>query len=478
MDLAGFAPVRARINQYQEEMVLRLKELIAIPSVKSSPAGPDAPFGLEIARALEYVLAWGEQEGFRTVNYSGYAGHLEYGEGGEDIGVLLHLDVVPAGEGWQYPPFQGVLVDDRIYGRGALDDKGPAVAVLYALKALKEEGIRPTRKIRVIFGCDEESTWQCMEHYFQKEPKPAMGFAPDADFPLIYCEKGSAFLTLEAGYNPSPAGGLELLRVTGGTRHNVVAESAEALLLPADSGTGIWDRLQAVCAGDPRVTLEQTGEIIKLQVKGVAAHASLPHLGENAIIRLLAILAALGEKGGPWEPIALLAEKIKDYTGKEVGLACRDQISGALTCNLGMIVMSHGKVKVDLDIRYPLCIDEETIIQRINGELGGGGFAITGRRGLPPHYLPAESPLVKTLLAAYQEETGDFSPPLAIGGRTYATALGNGVAFGPNLPGRPQLAHQKDEYISVADLVLATRIYGRALFHLATGADRKEEGGK
>src|SRR5690554_601263 len=195
-------------------MILRLRELIAIPSVKSSPAGPGAPFGLEMARALEYVLAWGEKEGFRTQNFSGYAGHLEYGEGEEDLGVLLHLDVVPAGAGWQYPPFQGSRMGDRIYGRGAVDDKGPVVAVLYALKALKEAGVQPDRKIRVIFGCDEESGWKCMEHYFQKAPKPAFGFVPDADFPLIHCEKGFVALTLQAGYNSS-AGGLELLRLVG-----------------------------------------------------------------------------------------------------------------------------------------------------------------------------------------------------------------------------------------------------------------------
>ena len=477
MDLRGFAPVGARIDQYQEEMIRQLQELIAIPSVKSSPAGPDAPFGPEIAKALEYVLAWGEKEGFRAENFSGYAGHLEYGEGGEDLGVLLHLDVVPAGEGWQYPPFQGVRAGGRIYGRGAVDNKGPAVAVLYALKALKEEGFRPARKIRVIFGCDEESSWRCMEHYSQKVPKPALGFVPDADFPLINCEKGSVALTLQAGYGPAPAGGWELLRVAGGTRHNVVPESAEALLLPADSGTGAWDRLQAACDKDPRVTLEKTGEKIRLQVKGKAAHASLPHLGENAIIRLLAILAALGERGGPWDLINLLVKKIPGYTGEELGIACQDLISGVLTCNLGTIAIGDGEARVELDIRYPLCIDEETIVQRVSTELGSG-FAITGRYGLPPHYFPVESPLVKTLLAAYQEETGDSSPPLAIGGRTYATALGNGVAFGPNLPGRPQLAHQKDEYIEVADLMVAARIYGRALLYLAAGDLRKEDGEK
>ena len=339
MDVTGFAPVRARINQYQEEMVLTLKELLAIPSVK----GVSRTDFLVRRSPGRLSISWpGEQAGFGP-ELLGLCRAPGIWRRWEDIGVLLHLDVVPAGEGWQYPPFQGVLVNDRIYGRGAVDDKGPVVAVLYALKALKDEGIRTTRKIRVIFGCDEESGWQCMDYYFQKEPKPAMGFSPDADFPLIHCEKGSAFLTLEAGYNPSPGGGLELLRLTGGTRHTVVPESAEALLQPMDTGTGAWERLQAICAGDPKVTLAKSDGRIRLQVKGVAAHASLPHLGENAILRLLAILTALGEKGGPWEPVTLLAEKIKDHTGKELGFACQDQISGALTCNLGRSPSATGR---------------------------------------------------------------------------------------------------------------------------------------
>ena len=218
-----------RIQQEQPEMISTLQELIAIPSVKADPAGADAPFGREIARALEYVLAWGERHGFTTKNLSGYAGHLEYGTGEELVGVLVHLDVVPAGEGWRFPPFSGTVADGKIYGRGANDDKGPAVAVMYALKALKESGVKLGKKIRIIFGCDEESGWQCMEHYFKHERKPDYGFTPDAYFPLINSEKGQMALKFE-GRATADGDGVVLLAFTGGTRRNVVPESAEAVL--------------------------------------------------------------------------------------------------------------------------------------------------------------------------------------------------------------------------------------------------------
>lgn len=466
---------KKRIAQYEEEMVKTLKELIAIPSVKSEPAGSGAPFGREIARALEYVLEWGEKNGFVAENFSGYAGHLEYGEGKDIVGVLLHLDVVPAGEGWQYPPFEGIRSNDRIYGRGAVDDKGPVTAVLYALKALQEEGIKPSKKIRLIFGCDEESNWECMEHYFQHVEKPTCGFAPDGDFPLINCEKGFLGLSLKTTVAPT-SGGPVVKRLRGGTRLNIVPEEAEASLVADDPE--VFSLLQEKAAGDGRVFVKRSGEEIFVKVKGKSAHASLPHLGENAVVHLLNFLAALEWKGGQWDLIRLLGEKFADYNGEGLGIACQDHISGALTLNLGTIDFSGDKVKLEVDIRYPLCTDEKRITGAFEENLAGTGFTLTKLREVPPHHMPLESPLVKTLLAVYREETGDFRPPLAIGGRTYAVALGNGVAFGPNLPGRAELAHQKDEYFLVPDLLLCARIYADAMYRLATAGCPQQEGNK
>ncbi|NLW55997.1 MAG: dipeptidase PepV [Firmicutes bacterium] len=458
-----------RIDAYQEEMLSTLQELIAIPSVKTEAGGPGEPFGPDLARALNYVLTWGEKNGFATKNISGYAGHLEYGTGDETVGVLVHLDVVPAGDGWKYPPFSGQRAEARIYGRGAIDDKGPAIAAMYAIKALKEEGVKLNKKIRLIFGCDEESGWQCMEHYFKHEPKPEYGFTPDANFPLINCEKGQLGLVIE-GELQSAQTGCRIESLTGGSRRNVVPEWAEAVITFPDQQS-----LEAFVASIPE---ERANEVqlsagpkeqqLSIRVKGVSAHASLPQEGDNAVTKLVEIIATLNGTGGCWPAVRFIHECFgRETDGRGLGINYHDQISGDLTINLGVFKIEQQKVKMEVDIRYPLCTSGEELQQKIEQKLATYNLKITNSSALAPHYLAEDNWLIKTLLQAYREETGDQSAPLAIGGRTYAVTLGNAVAFGPVFPGRPEIAHQKDEYISIQDLMACTRIYAKALYELA-----------
>lgn len=291
--------IEQRLKATEGAMVDFLQKLIQIPSVRAEAAGPGAPFGENLRKALETVLAWGEQEGFRTRNVRGYAGHIEYGEGDATVGVLVHLDVVPAGEGWTYPPFAAVIEDGRIYGRGAVDDKGPTAAVLFALKALKDQGVPLRRKIRVIFGCDEESNWECMEEYFKVEPRPAMGFTPDADFPLVYSEKGMLAVAL-TGSLPAGDAPVCLEAVTGGMRRNIVPEYAEAVLGFTDPSLreSVRQKLQAAGEEIGHIQLEGAGDTLKIKATGRAAHASQPQLGENAIGRLVLALNSLELSGG------------------------------------------------------------------------------------------------------------------------------------------------------------------------------------
>jgi len=464
-----------RINAYQEEMLATLQELIAIPSVETEPGHAGEPFGPDLARALEYVLAWGEKNGFAAKNHAGYAGHLEYGTGEETVGVLVHLDVVPAGEGWKYPPFSGQRAEERIYGRGAIDDKGPAVAAMYALKALKEEGIKLGKKIRLIFGCDEESGWQCMDYYFKHEPKPEYGFTPDAVFPLINCEKGQLGLVIEGEWQELQSG-CRIESLSGGTRRNVVPEWAEAVLTFPDQQS-----LQAFKASIPETKVNEvqlsTGQAehqLRIRVKGVSAHASLPQDGDNAITKLVEIISGIKGTGGFWPAVRFIQECFgRETDGRGLEINCHDQISGDLTINLGVLKTEQRKVMMEVDIRYPLCTSGEELEEKIEAKLAAYHLKINACSALPPHYLDANNWLIRTLLRVYQEETGEQATPLAIGGRTYAVTLGNAVAFGPVFPGRPELAHQKDEYISVQDLMACTRIFARALYELAkAGAER------
>jgi succinyl-diaminopimelate desuccinylase len=457
-----------RINEYKDEMVSTLQELIAIPSVKTEPQGAEDPFGPELARALNYVLEWGQENGFETKNLSGYAGHFEYGEGGETVGVLVHLDVVPAGEGWLYPPFSGALSEGRIYGRGAIDDKGPAVAVMYALKALKEEGVKLARKIRIIFGCDEESGWQCMEHYFKHETKPEYGFTPDANFPLINCEKGQLSLVIE-GQFPAVEEGCKLHSFSGGSRRNIVPEWAEAIITFPDQQQLLKFKESVSEKLSKEILCCEVGKEnqLRVQAKGRPAHGSLPQQGDNAITKLIKVMSTLNCRGGAWDGIRFIQDGFgRETTGQGLGINCRDQLSGELTINLGVLKVEQEKIRMEVDIRYPLCTDHQVIQNKIEEKLPAYGLKITESSALAPHYLAEDNWLVKVLLNVYRGETQDYTAPLSTGGRTYAVTLGNAVAFGPNFPGQPETAHQKNEFMSEQDLMACARIYAKALYEL------------
>lgn len=458
-----------RIQQEQEAMIKTLQELIAIPSVKGGPVTVGAPFGPEIARALAYVLAWGEQHGFTAKNLSGYAGHLEFGSGEKTVGVLVHLDVVPAGEGWSHPPFSGTVADGKIYGRGAVDDKGPAVAAMYALKALKESGVQLGKKIRIIFGCDEESGWRCMDHYFKHEKKPDYGFTPDAMFPLINSEKGQMALVFE-GEGKTEGEGVILQSITGGTRRNVVPERAEAVLVFPDEASLCRGKAALLAQKINGLNLTDLPEKNQLRIvaHGVSAHGSTPEQGENAISKLALALTPIEGKGGSWESIRFIRDCFGQGTdGSGLGIACRDEVSGALSINLGVIRTEGEKIRMEVDIRSPRSADHRQMKEKIADQLSRYGLKITESSTMPPHYLPEDNWLVQVLLGVYREETGDLTKPVATGGRTYAVTLGNGVAFGPVFPGQPETAHQKDEYFAIKDMITCARIYGKALYTLA-----------
>lgn len=459
-----------RIDGLEGEMVKFLQDLIRIPSVKSADVDEGAPFGRELAQALETVLAWGDAQGFRTKNLGGYAGHIEYGDGDETVGILVHLDVVPAGDGWSFPPFGGSIQEGKIYGRGAIDDKGPAVAAMYALKAMKEVGLSLKRKIRIIFGCDEESNWECMKAYFNVEPKPTLGFTPDGEFPLIFCEKGNLVITFETeGGNPASVGAIKIESLHSGTRRNIVPDKAEAILKfdPAERERVIkfFKQTQET---DPAFRYEVTNERIRISVTGKAAHGSTPELGDNALTRLVVTLAKLNGQGKAWEMVRFLAEKIgRDTSGLNLGIQAHDEVSGALTLNLGVLHIDGEKGQAQIDIRYPISADGEQMAKAIGAAAQSMGIRVTHQHIIPSHYVDPKSPLIQSLLAVYRAETGDNTPPLAIGGRTYATTMGNAVAFGPLFPGQPEVAHQRDEHIAVADLRRCCRIYAHAMRALA-----------
>jgi succinyl-diaminopimelate desuccinylase len=472
--------LNTRIEAMRPEMISALKTLVNIKSVQDAPA-PGAPFGKGAAECLDAALALCEKLGFRTHNMDGYVGWAEYGEGDEMVAVLGHLDVVPEGDGWTVcKPYEATEQDGRLYGRGTIDDKGPVVAALYALKALADEGFAPKRRIRVLFGCNEETGSADMEYYRTHGGElPVTGFTPDGEYPLINGEKGIGGVCYEKKL--AQRGEWKLLSITGGTAPNIVPAHAEAeIACPEDvsvlAGLSYPDTIH--------VTPTESG--LHIVADGVSAHGSVPEKGENAIGRLCIFLKQLPLSPDAAQAIAYIADNIgMDTTGKAFGIALHDELSGGLSFNLGMVRSDEGKelpgkregdapipqgataLRFTINYRWPVTYHYEDCGPKLHAAFEKAGWKIVHDGHENALYQPADSELVQKLLAVYKAGTGDDSPAKCIGGGTYAKAIPNILAFGPVFPGIPAPEHEPNEYIELDRLVLNAKIYAAAIRALA-----------
>jgi len=447
------------IESLREPMAETLARWIKIPSVKGEPA-PGAPFGVEVRKALDVALEDAAKMGFEVRNFDGYAGDVRMGPLGVDpIAILAHLDVVPVGDGWQQDPFGAEIIDGKMYGRGTSDDKGPAVAGLYAMYACKLAEVPLKREVRLILGCDEESGWGCMEYYAQHADMPRVGFSPDANFPVINTEKGLLHLDLKGAY---AADGLRVKQFNVGERPNVIPGLATALVEGDEALCAEANKAAEALALDVKAEMENG--LVKLVSTGVPGHAAFPEAGRNAIGQLLLVLKALGVTGG----LRALADCVgMEYDGKSLQIKCEDAISGPLTCNMGIIRYSEQDgLYATLDIRYPILCDHKALTGSIIAALAPD-VAVTVDTQKDPHHVAPNSKLVTALMSAYADVTGDTeSQPMAIGGGTYAKVLEEGVAFGSLFPGEEELAHQAGEYINLNSLLNNLAIFVKAIENL------------
>jgi succinyl-diaminopimelate desuccinylase len=458
--------LHAWIDSHQDDIVTALQGVLRIPSVKAD-AAPNAPFGQPCRDALDYTLALCQQLGFRTKDVEGYAGHAEFGDGPEYVAALGHLDVVPEGDGWTNPPYSAHLQDGYIYARGSSDDKGPTYAALFAAKALLDSGLPLKRRVRLIFGCDEESGFGCVHHYFDvtKEERPVAGFTPDAGFPLIYAEKGIANLTFEKKLSANDSG-LCIASARGGLRPNMVPEYAEATL------TGSNDQLARAAAlldnyWDRNVTLTPGATTLKVVASGKSAHGSRPTLGDNAVARLARALATLGlPDTAQW--LQWTSDTV-DPTGQALGIAHTDDVAGPLTSNLGILELAGDTVRLTYNIRYPVTWNKDALIAANQLIREKEGWTLAEVHDQPPLYVPLDKEPVVTLLRIYRETTGDTeSQPETTGGGTYARATPHIVAYGPGFPhSQDGPAHELDERIAVQTILDAAKIYAQAFYELA-----------
>lgn len=400
------------------------------------------------------MLELAKKDGFTVINDDGYAGEISYktSDSKESVGILCHLDVVPAGNKWTYPPYEARIVDGKIYARGTTDDKGPTIASYFALKFIKDANIKLKKEIKIILGTDEETSWRGIEHYLKKYPMPSVGFAPDCSFPLVYGEKGRMSFDLSTqDFNDEVVESIK-----GGDRYNVVMDEVVAILkvnLAKEFNEYLHKHSLKGFVKDNKYTIE-----------GVAAHAMEPEKGINAGLHMCNFLKDYSKH----PLIKFLATYFYDDPYfKKMNLDYDDFEMGPITVNIGIMEISCHNVRVTLDSRFPVRYDIDRFNQIFNELLIKYNLFIATKTYKNPHYVNPNDELVKLLYEAYVKNTGDtINKPFTVGGGTYAGILDKGVAYGMGFPGELDLAHQKDECLAIESLLKGILIYIDAILSL------------
>lgn len=439
-------------KNYEKHGIIALQKFIQIPSVyDESTIQEGAPYGKEVKNALDYFAKLGRDNGFAVKRFLGHVTELSIGEEGPLIGIYGHSDVVPVSGKWSHPPFGGEMKDGRVWGRGACDDKGPLLASFYATKLLKDNGLLKGFRVKIVSGGDEERGSSCLTHYFHEDggEEPSFGFTPDANWPLIYAEKGISRYTAHGNVNLGPVVAME-----GGTVSNAVCDSV-LVTLPMDKAFVSYLKKNAY-----KVDINESPALLIVRFLGVTAHGSTPELGDNAMKHCF---DALGDFYHI-EAAKKIANALADSRGKAFNGQNSSPELGDATYNFGVVLYRAGHLSITIDFRYGETAKPEELIAGF-GQATGLELRLDSRSDLL--LFDKKSALVSTLMKAYKKETHKFfAKPLAIGGGTYAKEAKNTVAFGAEWPGHEGNMHSPDEYIYVDDFVKDIAIYARAIYML------------
>lgn len=454
-----------------DKMIEDVIAMINIPSVYNVESSPMAPFGESVMQSLESALELGRKLGFTTKNYDGYAGEINIGTGDYIVGVLCHVDVVAAGDGWNTEAFEGCVKEGKIFGRGALDDKGPMVACLYAMRRLLEENKIPEGvTIRMILGTNEEELWQGIEYYLKNvDVLPDVSIVPDAMFPAVYCEKGLYDVNLmHHEYNSNSR--IKLVDLNAGVGRNIVCSKANCRLAldeTIDVNKILDEVKEYIAVKNIDGTVHQEEKELTINIVGKGAHAMTPEKGINAFSQLMRLLSVFEKNefshGGF---VNYYVEKLDDYTGEKAGFACEDKDSGILTFNVGTARLLDEKIMMEVNIRYPASFQFTQIENKVMKSFSKV-YSIEKIEHLMPVYFERDSSTIQKIVKAYQEVTGDYeNEPISMGGATYARAIPNAIAVGGTFPYEEELAHEANEFISIDSLVKASEIYYNILLSL------------
>ena len=476
--------IDAFIDSKTEEMIKDLESLVRIDSKKGTPE-EGKPFGEGPAQALAAAQEMMERYGLITKNYDNYVVTGDLADKEKGLDILAHLDVVPVTEDWKVTkPFEPKIVDGRIYGRGTADDKGPAIAALYAIRAIRELGIPMKRSVRLILGGDEECGSSDLRYYYSIEEEAPYSFTPDADFPVINIEKGRLKGTLHAEFEDGlQLPGIISLQsgdkvnvvpqkarfVVAGLEENVIAEAAEQL----EKEIGVTFSIRPADGGEQGEGLADVKQFL-VEVKGQAAHASTPQEGKNALTAALRLISQLplaatdGQKALDALDALLPYE---DTCGKTLGIYREEEQSGALTLCFSILNYTPEKLTGMFDARLPIGCNAENTKLPVAEKLKEYGITLADTPVVEPHCVPGDSDFVRTLLSSYERYTGIKGEPLSTGGGTYVHNLERGVAFGCVTPDVDNHVHGDDEFMVIERLVTSAKIFADAIIRVCNELD-------
>lgn len=452
------------IENNKDNIINSVCDLIKIPSVSAETNDPNLPFGTSCTDALNAILTLASSMGFKTKNIDNYCGYIEFGTGDELVGIIGHLDVVPANveDGWTTPPFSPDIRDGKIFGRGSIDDKGPVIASLYAMKAIMDTA-NVSKRVRLIVGLNEEKGWKCINYYKEHEEWPSIGFSPDANFPAIYAEKGIMSLELKNSFKFE---NFDIVSIDcNGNAINVVPKYISIVL--SSSKENIENVIHLT---SDNISLSRINDTtIKIESFGVAAHAAHPELGRNAIKQLVEFLV-INFKFTTDYLNNLYTSGLFDIESPKFmseNSKLEDE-SGILTSNVASMDYIENKLVIRINLRVPVTISLDEIKSKYEiFKDNSDEFEVIKLSTQDPLYVEKDTYLVKTLVNIFNSKTGLMAEPIAIGGGTYARAFENFVSYGATMPGEKDMCHQVDEFIKIDDLILSSKIYAEAIYELA-----------
>lgn len=454
------------IDSQKETFISDLKRLVDIKSVREEPKN-GMPFGEGPALALAEAVDIASSHGFPVVNFENYAGEITYGKD-PVLMLLAHLDVVDEGDFWTYKPYDMTVVDGRAYGRGTTDDKGAALCCLYAIKAARELFGEPKRGVRFVMGCGEETGSEDMDYYFSKREKLPYTLSPDADYPLINLEKGRFAPVFTK--KTENRGEKTVVSFFGGTTGNIVPCKSRAVLSGFSLNEIDLHIKETSEITGVSFTAEEKDGLIEISALGVSSHAAHPDGGNNAQTALIALINRIKlSENETADAFSALEELFphKETDGKSIGVKMSDEISGALTLNFGVLHFNDGVFKGSLDLRCPLCADENNVKNVIKKAFSEKGFSFDGApQMVSVHYVPEDAPIIKTSLKVFEEYTGLKGECLAIGGGTYVHDIEGGVAFGIEFHGTDYKIHGADEFAVIDELLLTAKMYTAIIYEL------------